>query len=73
MILAHCVAGQTARFERYAANLLYLIAAGRKIEQGELEPFGKQLDEIYRNPFKKMESEMTAEEIRLSVVRKLTG
>jgi len=67
------MAGQTARFERFAANMLYVLAKGHRIDQEQVEPFGVQLDEIYRNPFRKPEKEMTAEEIKKHVLDRLNA
>jgi hypothetical protein len=44
-----------------------------KYEPGAIEPFGKQIDEIYKNPFKTPDQELTAEEIKRRVVEKLTS
>ena len=72
-ILAHEMAGQTARFERFVANMLYVIAKGHRIDPEQVEPFGVQLDEIYKNPFRKPENEMTAEEIKQHVLERLNA
>ena len=50
-LLMHEALGPRARFERYAADMLYMIAAGIKIDTKRSEKFSKQIDEIYRDPF----------------------
>ena len=63
--------GQTARFERYITNLLYVVAAGRRIDPDIVEPFIHQVEDVYRNPFKEPEKPMTAEEIKQYILRRL--
>lgn len=50
-LLIHEALGPRARFERFAADMLFEIAAGIKIDAKRSERFSKQIDEIYRNPF----------------------
>lgn len=52
--------------------MLYIIAAGRKIDTDSVQPFGKQVEEIYRNPFG-IKRKLTAEDIKRQVVERLTG
>lgn len=73
MLLEHDVIGQRARFERFAAEMLYMIAAGARIDTNRVDRFGIQLDEIYRNPFEKKEQPMTAEEIKRYIIKRLVG
>ena len=64
--------GLSARFERFAANMLYWIAAGRKIDVTQSERFSVQMDEIYENPFKRKKQEpQTAAEIKQYLMDKL--
>lgn len=53
--------------------MAYALAAGIKIDTNKVEPFGKQVDEVYSNPFKGTPKELTAEEIKQQVVAKLLG
>ena len=50
-LLIHEALGPRARFERYAADMLFEIAAGIKIDAKRSERFSKQIEKIYRNPF----------------------
>lgn len=45
--------GQRAKFERFTAELLYTIAAGKHIDDVRSPKFGKILDDLYANPFEK--------------------
>ena len=65
--------GQRARFERFAANMLYMIASGRNIDTDRVETFGAQLDEIYANPFgaKKEKGPQTAAEVKDYILDKI--
>ena len=66
--------GQRARFERYAADMLYLIATGQRADPELLERFGAQVDEVYRNPFKRQRRQpQTAAEIREYIIMRLEG
>jgi len=72
-LMAHEVYGQTARFQRYAASMLYAIAGGRKIDLDRTEPFGRQIEDIYRNPFPRRASgPQTRKEIEEYIIRRLT-
>ena len=73
MLLEHDVLGQRGRFERFAAEMLYIMAAGAHIDTNRVERFGVQLDEIYRNPFEKKEQPMTAAEIKRYIIKRLVG
>lgn len=63
--------GQTARFERFAADMLYTIAAKRSFDADAVEMFGKQVDEVWKNPFKEKIPELTTEEIVEGIIGKL--
>lgn len=65
--------GQRARFERFAANMLYTIASGRNIDTDRVETFGAQLDEVYSNPFgkKKEKGPQTAAEVKDYILDKI--
>ena len=65
--------GQTARFQRYAAELLYVIAADRKIDPDRMPRFAEQVDEIYKNPFGETAKtkKMSADEIKQHIWNKL--
>ena len=78
-LLQRNILSQQARFERFAANMLFHLAGGEKIDTERTERFGAQVDEIYRNPFEdhgKKTEQMTAAEIReytLMKIRELRG
>jgi len=65
------VVGQRARFERYAAEMLFIIASGQHVDAEKSPRFGTIVDEIYRNPFVKREKPMSAEDIRQYTLRKV--
>lgn len=63
---------QSARFERFAASMLYTIASGAKIDTDKTEPFWKQVEELYANPFERKAAQpVTAEEIKAHVLKKI--
>lgn len=70
---------QQARFERFAASMMYALAAGIRIDTDKTEPFSRQVNELYKNPFeekKQKNQPETAAEIRahiLSRIRELKG
>lgn len=63
--------GQRARFERYAANMLFIIASGQHVDVEQTPRFGTIVDEVYKNPFVKREKPMSAEDIRQYTLRKV--
>lgn len=63
--------GQRARFERYAAEMLFRIASGQHIDAEKSPRFGQIVDEVYQNPFVKREKPMSAEDIRKYTLRKV--
>ena len=54
-LLRHDVFGEDKRWQRYMANILTVVAKGMRLTD-QAEPFGKQLDEIYRSPWQRHES-----------------
>lgn len=79
-LLEHRAMNQQARFERFAADMLFAIASGIKIDAEKSPRFREQIDEMYANPFEtnkaKQSNQMTAEEIKQYVrgkIRKLRG
>ena len=70
---------QQARFERFAASMLYAIAAGSKIDTDKTEPFSRQVNDLYRNPFEEKQQKKqpeTAAEIKAYIrgkIRELRG
>lgn len=71
---------QQARFERYAADMLFAIASGIKIDAEKSPRFREQIDEMYANPFEakraKQSQPKTAEEIKQYIrgkIRELRG
>ena len=72
-LMAHEVYGQTARFQRFAASMLFAIAGGRKIDLDRTEPFSRQIDDIYRNPFpRRAAGPQTRKEIEEYILKRLT-
>lgn len=64
-MLQHSALGQTARFERFAAEMLFYMASGRRIDPDRAERFSVQVDAIYANPFVPVKKQpQTAEEIK---------
>lgn len=45
--------GQTARFERFMADLMFYVAGGQHIDTERSGRFTDQLDRLYSNPFAK--------------------
>lgn len=70
-LLEHEALGHRARFERYAADLLYAIAAGKKIDTDRFERFGAQVDKVYANPFEAKEKPMTAAEVKQHICERI--
>ena len=67
------VYGQTPRFERFMASMIYAIAAGTKIDTARSEPFSMQLEEIYSNPFRRRPAgPQTRQEIEQYIIKRLT-
>lgn len=63
---------QRARFERFAADMLYIIAAGSRIDPDRTERFGKQVEDVFRNPFvKQVKKPETAAEIKEYMIKKI--
>ena len=52
-LITYEVAGPRARYERYTADLLYIMASGDQLDKTSAERFGAILEGIYRNPFEK--------------------
>lgn len=64
--------GQRARFERFAAEMLYFIAAGVRINTDRCERFSRQVEDLYANPFvKKKQEPRTAAEITQYVAHRI--
>ena len=64
--------GQKARFERYAAEMMYVLASGQHIDPERSPRFGQILETVYTNPFEKAKKKMTAEEIRQYTIKRIT-
>lgn len=72
-LMTHEVFGQTARFQRFAASMLFAIAGGQKIDLDRSEPFSRQIEDIYRNPFQRRAAgPQTRKEIEEYIIRRLT-
>ena len=68
--------GQTARYERYMAELMFFVASGKQIDPDRSPRFNEQVEKIYGNPFKKPQKPRTAKEIKdhiLTRIRELRG
>ena len=64
--------GQRARFERFVADLLYILAAGRNIDMDRADRFSVQLEEVFANPFvHRQKQPQTAAEIKDYILGKL--
>lgn len=71
----HEAYGPRARFERFAADMLYAIAAKGSIDTDRTKRFGELLEDVYRNPFDKEKAapakNMSASEIKDYLVQKI--
>ena len=65
--------GPRARFERYAAEMLYVIASKGQLDTDVAQRFGSILEEYYANPFekKKPAKKMSAADIKSYVSEKI--
>lgn len=64
--------GPEARWRRYAADLLHIIASGKQIDMERTPRYGEILAEIYHDPFeKKVKAPETAAEITSYIVGRL--
>ena len=62
--------GQTARFERYMADLMHFVASGRKIDPEKSPKFITQIEKMYRNPFEKKDLR-SADEIKAHIIGRI--
>lgn len=65
------VDGPRAKFERYAADMLYIIASKAQLDTDVARKFGDILDAYYGNPFEKKKKKMTAAEAKDHIVKKI--
>ena len=72
-ILAHEAMGPEARWRRHTAELLHILASGRRIDPDRTQTYGEILKEIYADPFRKTEQPQTAAEIIGYIGKKLEG
>ena len=75
-ILEHEVLGQTARYERFMADLMFFVASGKHIDPEKSPRFAEQVEKVYSNSFKKPQKPRTAAEVKeyiLSRIRELRG
>lgn len=63
--------GEEARFRRYAANMLRIIAANRTLDYDKSQPFADQVDAVYANPFETEDETLTTKTIVERVLEKL--
>ena len=72
MILAHEANGPGARFQRYMADMAYVIATGQKADEDKTPRFADIVEKIYKNPFEKQEKKpRTAAEIKQHIIDKI--
>lgn len=65
------VDGPRAKFERYAADMLYVVASKGQLDTDTAKRFGEILEEYYANPFEKKKKKMSAADIKSYVSEKL--
>ena len=66
--------GHTARFERFIAKMMYVMAQGAHIDPNVVEGFSADIEAVYKNPFIKQKKQpQTAAEIKEYVVCLLEG
>lgn len=71
-ILERETLGLHARFERFAAKMLYAIAAGWKIDTERVPQFCEEIEKLYVNPFeKRVPQPQTAAEIKEYVLNRV--
>ena len=63
--------GPRAIFERFTADMLYVIASGDKIDKDRVERFGERLERYYDNNTGEQKKKMTAAEIKDHVAGKI--
>lgn len=65
--------GPLAMFERFSAEMLYVIASGDHIDKDRVERFGARLERYFANPFESLtpEKKMTAADIKDHVAGKI--
>lgn len=64
--------GQAARFERFTASLLYVMASGKRIDPDRTERFSEQVDSVWKNPFKSKQERMTSSEIKEYLIKRFS-
>ena len=69
-IMSHTVNGPEARFQRYAARMLWVMASGQHIDPKQSRTFADELEEVYKNPFEKAVT--TAQSVIDHVLKRLT-
>lgn len=75
-LIEHDANGHAARFERFVASMLHVIASGEKIDKARTPTYGQILEELYENPFKrkkKRKQPETAAEIKDYICGLVTG
>ena len=71
-LIVYDVNGHRARFERYAADMLYVIASGNKLDTDKAERFSEILEDAYKSPFVRRKSKLrTAAEIKEYLIAKI--
>ena len=71
-LIQYEVMGQRARFERFSADMLFVIASGERIDKDRAPHFADILEKTYANPFEKKQNQpMTAAEIKQYILEKL--
>ena len=57
------VYGETRRAQRQTADMLHVLATGKRIDERVYTPYTRELTQIYDDPFGKMNDLQTGEEI----------
>lgn len=70
-LLQHNALGQTARFERFAADMLWFIAAGRNIDMDKTPKFRDQVERVYSSRYRTEPKQMTAAEIKQHILDRI--
>ena len=66
------ILGQQARYERFMANMLFILASGKHIDMDQSPDFKYQVDEAFKNPFvERKQAPQTAEEIKQYILQRL--
>ena len=67
--------GEEARWRRYAARMLRVIACGQTLDPNRNGTFADEVEEVYRSPWTRQEKQQpqTVEEIKERLLQRLKG